>query len=56
MLEVDVGNGLGLVKGILVEVVGRQLISSDPSLQLEKPSQRHLLAMQSPFLHSNWLF
>ena len=55
VVEVVVVNGLGLVKGVLVEVVDRQLISSDPSLQSEKPSQRHLLVMQLPFSHSNWL-
>ena len=55
MVDDVVGNGLGLVKGVLVEVVCRHLISSDPSPQSEKPSQRHLLVMQSPFSHSNWL-
>ena len=55
VVEVVVGTGLGLVKGVIVEVVDKQLTSSDPSEQSEKPSQRHLLVMQSPFSHSNWL-
>ena len=56
VVEVVVENGLGLVKRVGVEVVvGKQFISSDPSLQSEKPSQRHRLVMQLPFSHSNWL-